>query len=105
MPRSILRPKQSVAGNLSRQEEMPDALAVSNRRGSPSLPKRFHDYSVYGISLRSQFVLPHFRAAGTASAPWVTISKSASALRIDNENSGSWFFQKRFEDGSVYLRW
>jgi len=94
-----------VAGNLSRQEEMPDALAVSNRRGSPSLPKRFHDYSVYGISLRSQFVLPHFRAAGTASAPWVTISKSASALRIDNENSGSWFFQKRFEDGSVYLRW
>jgi len=55
--------------------------------------------------LRSQFVLPHFREAGKARAPWVTISKSTSALSIDNENSRSWFFQTKLEDGSIYLRW
>src|SRR2546423_599230 len=104
MPRSIRRPKQSVAGKLPRQMKMLEAPAVSRRRGSLSL-NRFHDYSVYGVSLRSQFALPHFRAARDARAALVTISKSTSALSIDNENSGSWFFQRTLENGSTYLRW
>jgi hypothetical protein len=101
MLRSIRRPKQSVADKLS---QLSGSLAVLRHRDPPS-SGRFRDYSVYGVSLRSQFVLPQFRATQEKRLPLIVISKSKSRLSSRSDDSSPWFFQENLDDGSIYLRW
>lgn len=102
MLRLIRRPKRSVADKLSQRSDM---LTELRRRGTPPSADRFHDYSVYGVSLRSQFVLPHFRANGQKGLRQIIISKSTFPLSSHSADPSPWFSHKNLEDGSIYLRW
>jgi hypothetical protein len=67
--------------------------------------KRFYDYSIYGISLRSQFLIANANTPPKSQTPQIVVTKGITPLATGEFDSEAWFIQKILPDGSVYLRW